>query len=58
MKDNIFSWFSGLAFSSISMINGWITVETTVEVLFYGFIGGLAGMFGKWIVHSIRLKLK
>jgi hypothetical protein len=56
MKDNIFSWFSGFTLSSISMINGWIQVETLFEVAVYGFIGGLAGMLGKWLIQYIKSK--
>ena len=58
MKDNIFSWFSGFTLSSISMINGWIHVETAIEVAVYGFIGGVVGMLGKWIVKYIWTKLQ
>lgn len=57
MKDNIFSWFSGFTLSSISMITGWITVETTIEVAVYGFIGGFAGMLGKWLIQHIKSKI-
>jgi len=56
MKDNIFSWFSGFTLSSISMINGWIQVQTLFEVAVYGFTGGLAGMLGKWLIQYIKSK--
>ena len=55
-KDNFFSWFSGFTRSSISMITGLIHVETIVEVALYGFIGGVAGMLGKWLVQHIKSK--
>jgi len=58
MKDNLFSWFSGFTLSSISMLNGWIQVQTIFEVALYGFIGGLAGMLGKWLVQHISVKLQ
>jgi hypothetical protein len=32
------------------MYNGWITVENTIEVAFYGFVGGVVGMFGRWLI--------
>ena len=54
MKDNIFSWFSGFTLSSISMLTGWIRVETIVEVALYGFIGGVMGMLGKWLSQSVK----
>ena len=57
-KDNIFSWFSGFTLSSISMITGWIQVESVVEIALYGFIGGIMGMLGKWLVQHIKLKTK
>ena len=56
MKDNIFSWFSGFTLSSISMLTGWIHVETAIEVAVYGFIGGIVGMLGKWLVQYIKSK--
>ncbi len=56
-KDNIFSWFSGFTLSSISMITGWIQVATFIEVALYGFIGGVAGMLGKWLVQHVKSKL-
>ena len=58
MRDNLYSWFSGFTLSGISMYNGWITVESTIEVAFYGFIGGVVGMLGKWLVQHIHLKLR
>jgi len=36
------------------MLTGWIQVSTAIEVAFYGFIGGVAGMLGKWLVQYIR----
>ena len=57
MKDNLYSWFSGFTLSGISMYNSWITVESTIEVAVYGFIGGVVGMLGKWFVQYICTKL-
>ncbi len=48
MRDNnIYSWISGFTLSSTAMLTSWIQVATTIEVAFYGFIGGIAGMLGK-----------
>ena len=46
-RDNIFSWLSGFTLSGTAIINGWIQVETAIEVAVYGFIGGVVGMLGK-----------
>ncbi len=54
-KDNIFSWLSGFLLSGTAMINGWIQVETAIEVAVYGFIGGVVGMLGKWLVKFLIL---
>ena len=54
MKDNIYSWFSGFTLSSTAMVTGWIQVGTAIEVAVYGFIGGVVGMLGKWLVQFIR----
>ena len=58
MKDNIFSWFSGFTLSGTAMLTGWIQVETAIEVALYGFIGGVVGMLGKWLVQHIHSKLR
>lgn len=58
MKDNLYSWFSGFALSSLSMINGWVQVENAVEIAVYGFIGGVVGMLGKWLVQHISSKFQ
>ena len=58
MKDNLFSWFSGFTLSGTAMLTGWIQVETAIEVAVYGFIGGVVGMLGKWLVQYLRSKLK
>ena len=57
-KDNIYSWFSGFTLSSTAMVTGWIQVETAIEVTLYGFIGGIVGMLGKWLVQHVRAKLQ
>ena len=58
MKNNIISYLSGFTLSSLSMINGWIHVETAIEVAIYGFIGGLAGMLGKWFIQYLKQKIQ
>jgi len=58
MKDNLYSWFSGFTLSTTAMVTGWIQGETTIEVAVYGFIGGMVGMLGKWLVQHIRAKLQ
>ena len=57
-KDNIYSWFSGFTLSGTAMVTGWIQVETAIEVALYGFIGGIVGMLGKWLVQHVRAKLQ
>jgi NhaP-type Na+/H+ or K+/H+ antiporter len=44
--------------SSTATVTGWIQVETVIEVAVYGFIGGVVGMLGKWLVQHIRAKLQ
>ena len=58
MKDNLLSYLSGFTFSSLSMINGWIHVETAVEASIYGFIGGVVGMLGKWFIQYLKQKIQ
>ena len=47
MRDNIYSWLSGFTLSRTAMVTGWIQVTSAVDVAFYGFIVGVAGMLGK-----------
>ena len=56
MKDNLYSWFSGFTLSGTAMVTGWIQVGTMVEVLIYGFLGGIAGMLGKLFINYLISK--
>lgn len=54
MRDNLLATITGTITSLLSMITGLINVTTALEVIFYGLVGGAAGMVGKWIVQIIR----
>lgn len=40
------------------MLVGLIQVQTVIEVIFYGLIGGAVGYLGKWVVQIIRFYLE
>lgn len=54
MRDNILATITGMFTSLLSMITGVINVATAFEIVFYGLLGGAAGMVGKWIIQIIR----
>ncbi|MEZ5195106.1 MAG: hypothetical protein R2764_01505 [Bacteroidales bacterium] len=54
MRDNIMASITGTMTSLLSMLTGLINVTTAIEVIFYGLIGGAAGMIGKWIIVVVR----
>jgi hypothetical protein len=58
MNDNILSTVTGSVTSVLAMITGIIRVETLLEVIFYGFVGGVVGYLGKWVVQVIRYKIE
>ena len=58
MKDSLLSSITGSGTALMGMITGLINVNTMMEVLIYGVIGGGAGLLGKWFVSIIKFYIE
>lgn len=57
MGDNFLGATTGLLSSILVTITGWINISALFEIFIVGFVGGIAGILGKWLVQHVRAKL-
>lgn len=57
MKEKLISFTGGSGITGLLMFVETISVTAAIEVFIFGFLGGIAGLFGKEVYNLLKYKV-